>query len=333
MERRGAHFIVTIAVSEVQPILYKFIVDGVWRVNPNEPTIMDEAGNENNVIQATSPALNRQAIIYHTISYEMFTVVYPATIDPRLLACFPQIDKLLTSGQNLTSSMPIHESHDKILTYFKQNNLSINITDPQTYNGGIIPERERYGEDVCCTSELGWFDSRVDTTSVHVNFNYYVVNNLNLDWLKALLFVTVIHEMCHFVVFHSKTEPPTHSTFPEEPLRAEVGEVWEINNLGGIINHAALKDSPTLVSCLYRINRMGTAPYLALSCIKQLNMILAGTLHFPIILESENIDIEGLTKMKVERHCVEKNVGRNFIPYTGKRLVKQIRKDDKKGRR
>ncbi|KAJ3379947.1 hypothetical protein HDU84_006272 [Entophlyctis sp. JEL0112] len=30
-------------------LLYKFIVDGVWRVSPNDPTEYDNAGNENNV--------------------------------------------------------------------------------------------------------------------------------------------------------------------------------------------------------------------------------------------------------------------------------------------
>ncbi len=64
--------------------------------------------------------------------------------------------------------------------------------------------------------------------------DYYQIDESQIQWLEMLIFITTMHELCHFLVHHSKIDPPTHSS-----LRAEAGECWEHQNFGGIVNHAA----------------------------------------------------------------------------------------------
>ncbi|KAJ2989078.1 hypothetical protein HDV02_005182, partial [Globomyces sp. JEL0801] len=58
-----------------------------------------------------------------------------------------------------------------------------------------------------------------------------------------------MHELCHFFVHHAKVDSPTHQSFGEE--KQEAGECWELQNLGGIVNHAARSKSPLLVEWLH----------------------------------------------------------------------------------
>jgi 5'-AMP-activated protein kinase regulatory beta subunit len=52
LTRQGHEFSVTVALPK-GIYQYKFIVDGEWRFNPDEPTESDEQGNINNVINTT----------------------------------------------------------------------------------------------------------------------------------------------------------------------------------------------------------------------------------------------------------------------------------------
>ena len=115
-------------------------------------------------------------------------------------------------------------------------------------------------------------------------------------------------------------------------LQRLAGECWELQNLGGNVNHAASSESPLLVKRLHTYTSQGDW-YLSPTSIEQLDLIMTGQKTFPLTLNTTDEDISGLQKFKSERHCVESPTDRPFIPYTGPKLIKFQRIPDRKGPR
>ncbi|KAI8892863.1 hypothetical protein BC833DRAFT_625423 [Globomyces pollinis-pini] len=127
--------------------------------------------------------------------------------------------------------------------------LKIHFVRSNDFNESIIPLREAYGDDLCCNGELGWFDSQISATSVYINYDYYQMDGSNVQWLQMLIFITTMHELCHFFVHHVEVDGRTPSFVWGK--KQEAGECWELQNLGGIVNHAARSKSPLLVEWLH----------------------------------------------------------------------------------
>ena len=85
-------------------------------------------------------------------------------------------------------------------------------------------------------------------------------------------------------------DSPTHSSF--EKVVSEAGECWEIENLGGIVSHAALS---FLVKRLL-IRNGGADMYLSESCIEKFDLGLTGTQSFHLNLDTTDEVFTGLRK-------------------------------------
>jgi hypothetical protein len=261
--------------------------------------------------------------------YENFTVYHPPSIPAVLLTPLKKLDALL-NNDSLFATFPLGLPQEKLKQIFSGVPLKIHFVRSKQFNDDILDRREVYGDDVCCDGELGWFDSRISANSVHINYDYCQIDESNIQWLKMLIFITAMHELCHLLVHHSKIDSPTHSSFGEE--KAEAGECWELQNLGGIINHAARPQYPLLVKRLYTHNATGDW-YLPPTSIEQLDLIMTGQQTFPLNFHTTDEDVAGLQKFKSDRHCVESTLNRPYIPYTDDTLIKYQRKPDRKGPR
>jgi 5'-AMP-activated protein kinase regulatory beta subunit len=72
MEQKSGVFRKTLKLRRGK-YFYKFIVDGIWRCNPDFPQAVDSEGNLNNVIDISDPdrALRLVGLAGHTYSREM----------------------------------------------------------------------------------------------------------------------------------------------------------------------------------------------------------------------------------------------------------------------
>ena len=263
-------------------------------------------------------------------TFEHFTVYHPSSIPAALLAPLKKLNSLLNNDA-FFATFPLDASTEDLKQIFTNGRLEIRFVRSREFNDSIIPLREKYGEDVCCASELGWFDSRVSPNSVYINYDYCQTDDSNIQWLGMLIFITTMHELCHLLVHHCKVQSPTHTTFGEETT--EAGECWELKNLGGVVNHAARPESPLFVKWLHTHTVTGDC-FLSRTSIDQLDLIMNGQQDFPLNLDTNDEDVTGLQKFKCERHCVESpTTNRPFIPYTGPKLIKHQKKPDRKGPR
>lgn len=261
--------------------------------------------------------------------FEHFTVYHPPSMPAVLLTPLKKLDVLL-NNDSFFATFPLDLPQEKLKQIFSDVQLKIHFVCSKKFNEDIVDRRQVYGNDVCCDGELGWFDSRVSANSVYINYDYYQIDESNIQWLEMLIFITTMHELCHFLVYHSKIDSPTHSLFGKET--AEAGECWELQNLGGIVNHAASPESPLLVKRLYTHHATGDW-YLSPTSIEQLDLIMTGQKNFPLNLDTTKEDVAGLQKFKSDRHCVESIANRPFIPFTNDTLIKYPRKPDRKGPR
>ena len=261
--------------------------------------------------------------------FENFTVYHPSSTPVALLTPLRNLDSLLSNNEFLdTFSFVL--PHGGLREILGRVRLHIRLVASKDYNKDIIIFRERFGEDLCCDGELGWFDPRVSTQAVYINYDYYNSDGLNMQWLIMLIFITSVHEISHFLVFHGQIDSPTHSTFGK--VVSEAGECWEIENLGGIVSHAALLESPFSVKRLL-IRNGTTDEYLSESCIEKFDLASTGKQSFPLNLDTTDEVFTGLQKYKNERHCIDIPAHRPYIPYTGPKLIKHERKPDRKGPR
>jgi hypothetical protein len=270
----------------------------------------------------------QQGIIVTETSFGKFKAIHPASFPLDFLDILEKINNLLDK-ETFTKSFGLRLKHNELIEIISEK-LKVKFVSSKDYNDGIIPLREIHGEDVCCTGELGWFDCRVSTTTIYINYDYYGIVEGNLQWLRMLIFITIAHELCHFLVYHTGTESPTHNAFGEQKI--ESGECWELKNLGGIVNHAARNESPFVVEWLH-INRGSGGKYLATASIENMEKLAMGNeMVFPVTLSTIDGEIEGLQKYKHDRHCVESSKDRPFIQYKGPKLVMHEKMPDKKGR-
>jgi hypothetical protein len=265
------------------------------------------------------------------LKLDHFIVYYPLSMPVALLRPLLKLNTLLNNNDALFETFRLGVPPEDLKQTFSDKQLAIRFVGSKKFNEFIIPLREVHGDDVCCGEELGWFDYRISANSVYINYDYCQTDGSNNVWLEMMIFITTMHELSHFLVYHSKIDSPTQSLFEEE--KTEAGECWEIHNLGGSVNHAAKPKSRLLVEWLHTHTATGDR-YLSLTSIDQLNMVMNGELTFPLNLDSTDEDVAGLQKFKSDRHCVENpSIHRPFIPYTGPKLIMHQKKPDRKGPR
>jgi hypothetical protein len=150
------------------------------------------------------------------------------------------------------------------------------------------------------------------------------------EWLPLLLFVTVVHELCHYIIFHAKVKEIQHVLASE--TRKEAGECWELTNLGGIVGHIADPKRPYMVRGLF-LETSGDSFLLDREAIGQVTKVMSGFQPMPITLQTSTLEpAPNLQRVTVTRHCID-DISKVYpSPYTGPRLILVSRPPDRIGR-
>ncbi|KAI8589972.1 hypothetical protein BDZ88DRAFT_416567, partial [Geranomyces variabilis] len=151
-------------------------------------------------------------------------------LDPLLLEVFASVDKLLDNPA-FTSLMTVKCDHEKVLSVFKQKNITVFVVKPAQFNREHAPFFSTL-HDWEMDDSAGFFDHRIDDQAIFINQEYFQGDLGNAQRMFA--WVTLVHETNHLLHFHLKIPSPVTALPP--PLNtAEFGSAWEHQNLGGLM--------------------------------------------------------------------------------------------------
>jgi hypothetical protein len=177
---------------------------------------------------------------------EMLEIRYPSGINFDIVETVLKLSDLLKLPK-FTSTFQLEASHEQIVDLVKEKKLVVRFMSSKAYNSSLIARPE----DCNVNDEYGWFDGRVSSQCVNINYDFYTVSDNNLPSLKVLALVTAIHEMQHFLRAHLKEKSPIQPIPSLRPPQTESGDSWEVNNLGGRLGILSQRETKDVVFGLY----------------------------------------------------------------------------------
>lgn len=177
---------------------------------------------------------------------EILRIIHPEPLHNEIVDSVANLETLLNDF-NFTGTFEMEASHDMIVQAIAKKAFTVRFIFPNAYNAILTRSRK----DQYMNDEFGWFDPNFNENSVYINLLYYQVDASNLEFLKLLAFVTVVHELQHFLRFHLKELSPTQP-LPSVYLPVlESGDAWEYRNLGGRMGILSRENACNLVKGLY----------------------------------------------------------------------------------